>query len=197
MPFLEAFQTKRIDQGSRKSSCTDRLSILTTCIAIIMATPSSVMQKKLDDLYRTIQNLSSSSSVEEFEVFGAFFDNDCKAWLKNMREYDTPGIGRQGTIDKLRSIMKEKYWSIAEREVISSSTTADGSRVLCETKKRLIIHGQAVDPFFETEVAVFNSEGLITELRLYSCWSPIASVIQQQTGNGPYATPDYKAKPRS
>lgn len=162
-----------------------------------MATTSNELQKRLDALYATIQNLSSSSSAEEFEAFGAFFDNDCKAWLKNMREYDSPGLGRQGTIDKLRFIMKEKYWSIAEREVISSSTTQDGSRVLCETKKRLVIHGQPVDPFFETEVAVFNSEGLITELRLYSCWSPIVSVIQQQTGDGPYATPDYKVKTSS
>jgi hypothetical protein len=152
------------------------------------------MLKKLDALYETIQNLSLSSPPEEFDKFGAFFDNDCKAWLKNMREYDTPSIGRQGTIDKLRSIMKEKYWSIAGRKVISSATTADGLRVFSETEKRLIIHGEPVDPFFETEVAVFNSEGLITELRLYNCWSPIVSIIQQKTGNGPYETPDYKAK---
>jgi hypothetical protein len=48
----------------------------------------------------------------------------------------------------------------AQRKVLSSAITADGSRVFSETEKRLIIHGEPVDPFFETEVAVFNSEGL-------------------------------------
>jgi hypothetical protein len=160
----------------------------------VAAATTHVLQDKLDALYETIQSLSLSSKPEEFEKFSAFFDKDCKAWLKNMREYDTPGIGRQGVIDKLRSIMMEKFWRIAERKVLFSATTADGSRVFSETEKRLIIHGEPVDPFFETEVAAFNSEGLITELRLYNCWSPIVSVIQQKTGDGPYAHPDYKAK---
>jgi hypothetical protein len=159
-----------------------------------MTTTSNEMQKKLDALYETIQSLSLLSSSKEFDKFGAFFDKDCKAWLKNMREYDSPAIGRQSTIDKLRSIMEERYWSIAGRKVLSSSTTADGLRVFSETEKRLIIHGEPVDPFFETEVVVFNPEGLITELRLYSCWSPIVSIIQQKTGEGPYANPNYKAK---
>jgi limonene-1,2-epoxide hydrolase len=161
-----------------------------------MATTKTGSPQKLDALYETIQSLSPSSSVEEFEKFGAFFHENCKAWIKNMNEYATPGIGRQGTIDKLRSIMTEKLWSIAERKVLASSVTEDGSRVFCETEKRLIVHGEPIDPFFETEVAVFNAEGLITELRLYSCWSPIASVIQQKTGNGPYAHANYKAKAR-
>jgi hypothetical protein len=151
-------------------------------------------QQRLDSLYEIIQNLSATSSNEEFEKFGAFFAVDCKAWLKNMREYDMPGVGRQGAIDLLRSIMKEKYWTIAQRKVLSSATTADGSRLFSETEKRLIIYGEPVDPFFETEVAVFDSDGLIKELRLYNCWSPIVSVLQQKTGKGPYATPDYKAK---
>jgi len=78
----------------------------------------------------------------------------------------TPNIGRQGAIDKLCSIITEKYWKLAERKVISSAVTAEGSRLFCQTEKRLIIHGQSVDPFFETEVTVFDADGLIIELRL-------------------------------
>lgn len=152
------------------------------------------MEKKLDDLYTTIQTLSPSSSDAEFEKFGAFFTVTSKAYLKNMREHDQPAQGREEIIQKLKEIMTEKHWQLAERHVLSSSITSDGSRFFCETRKRLLICGKPVDPFYETEIAVFDNQGLIIELRLYNCWSPIVSVIQQVTGKGPYAIADYKAE---
>jgi len=112
-----------------------------------------------------------------------------------MREYDMPAIGRQQVTNKLREIMTEKYWSISERQVLSSSITSDGLQVFNETRKRLLVCGLPVDPFYETEVAIFDSQGLITELKLYSCWSPVASIIQHQTGKVPYVVADYKPKP--
>lgn len=152
------------------------------------------LQQKLDAVYNLIETLSPDSPSSKFEEFAAFFAPNAKAWLKNMREYDSLGVGRQEIINKLKSIMTEKHWRIAEREVIASAVSADGSRLFCETRKRLDVCGQPIDPFPEVEIAVFNAEGLITELRLYCCWSPIASVIQQVTGGGPYASADYKSK---
>lgn len=158
---------------------------------------TSNLQSKLHDLYTVIQNLSPSSSDIEFDKFGTFFVPDGKAYLKNMREYDQPAKGREKIIQKLKEIMTEKHWLITDRQVLSSSVTSDGSRVFCETRKRLLVCGEPVDPFYETEVAIFDDQGFIEELRLYSCWSPVASVIQQVTGKGPYAVADYKAKPEN
>ena len=160
------------------------------------ATMSSFnLETKLYNLYTTLQNLSSSSSDAEFKKFGAFFASGGKAYLKNMREHDQPAQGRENIIQKLKEIMTEKHWQIVDRQVLSSCVTSDGSRVFCETRKRLLVCGKPVDPFYETEVAMFDAQGFIEELRLYSCWSPIASVIQQVTGKGPYAVADYKATP--
>jgi hypothetical protein len=157
-----------------------------------MTSPS--LEARLNQFYATIQLLSPSSSNAEFEAFGTFFAPECKAWLKNMREFDDPGIGRQNVIGKLKEIMREKHWRLADRQVLSSSVASNGLQVFNETKKRLLVCGVPVDPFYETEVVLFNSQGLITELKLYSCWSPIASVIQQQTGMGPYKEATYKAQ---
>ena len=142
----------------------------------------------LDKLYETIKSLSPTSSSEEFEKFAAYFTEDCKTWLKGMREHATPTIGRKATVDKLKEIMGDRYWQLDDRKVLSSSTTTDpnGSKVFCETTKRLILHGQVLDPWYETEVVVFSPDGLIKDFKLYCCWSPIASVIQDITGVGPY-----------
>lgn len=153
------------------------------------------LESKLYNLYTTIQNLSPSSPDADFEKVGTLLASNSKAYLKNMREHDQPAKGREEIIQKLKEIMTEKHWQIVERQVLSSCVTSDGSRVFCETRKRLLVCGKPVDSFYETEVAVFDEQGLIEELRLYSCWSPIASVIQQVTGKGPYAVADYKAKP--
>lgn len=153
-------------------------------------------ESKLSDLYTVIQSLCPSASEAEFHKFGILFAFDCTVYLKNMNEFNQPAKGRDQTIMKLREIMSDKHWRLAGREVLSSSTISnqDGTRIFCETKKRLVICGQRVEPFFETEVATLDDEGLIKELRLYSCWSPIASTIQQVTGKGPYAVADYKAE---
>lgn len=142
----------------------------------------------LNELYQTIKSLRSSSSLEEFGKFAAFFTEDCRTWLKGMREHAVPAVGRQAAIDKLKEIMGDRYWRLDERTVLSSSTTADaeGSKVFCETTKRLVLHGQVLDPWYETEVAVFTPDGLIKDFKLYCCWSPIASMIQDITGVGPY-----------
>lgn len=42
--------------------------------------------------------------------------------------------------------------------------------------------GNVLDPFFETEIATFNEEGLIKELKAYSCWSPMVRIVQDKAG---------------
>lgn len=76
---------------------------------------------------------------------------------------------------------------IEKREILASSVTADGLTVFCETKQQINVMGDILDPFFETEIATFNEERLIKELKVYSCWSPIVRIVQDKTGVGPMA----------
>lgn len=50
----------------------------------------------------------------------------------------------------------------------------------------LVIHGKDLDRFPETAVAVFNDKGLITDFKIYCCRSPIVTIVQEVTGEGPY-----------
>jgi hypothetical protein len=150
-----------------------------------MSTKSRILHARLDALYSTIQSLKSTSSSQDFDAFGAFFDKDCTVYLKSMREHADPSIGRQAAVDSLREILAQYH--IEERRVLSRATTEDGSTVIVEMKNSLNVLGDILDPFYETAVAVFNEGGLITGLKTYSCRSHIVGMIQEKTGEGPYA----------
>ena len=146
------------------------------------------LEAKLDALYDLIQSLSlASSSDEDFKAFGAFFAPDCTVYLKSMNLHRMPGVTRAGAVEDIKEVL-EKI-TIEKREVLSSATTADGLTIFCETKQRIKVMGDVVlDPFFETEVATFDErQGLIKELKVYSCWSPIVRIVQDKTGVGPMA----------
>ena len=150
-----------------------------------MAISESALHSKLDALYHTMQQLTPTSTSDDFDTFGAFFDKNCTVYLKSMREYASPSIGRQAAIDDLKESLKE--CQLGERRVLSRSATADGSTIFCEMENRLKILGETLDPYFETAVAVFNDEGLITQLKHYGFRSHIVAIIQDKTGVGPYA----------
>jgi hypothetical protein len=140
---------------------------------------------KLQKLYQTIDSLSKTPTTEKFDEFGALFSDNCTAYLASMREYDEPSIGRQAVITDQKAILHQYH--VHKRRVLSHSTTSDGLTVFCEMKNSLHIFGQVLDPFYETAVVVFNEQGLITELKQYSCRSHIMEVIQDQTGVGSYS----------
>jgi hypothetical protein len=152
-----------------------------------MTAPQNNLQT-LEELFQLITTLRSHSPSQEFDKLGAFFTPDCRTWLKGMREHASPAVGRQATIDKLKEMMADRYWCLDGRTVLSSSIApeADEEKVFCETTKKLILHGKVLDPFYETEIVVFTPQGLIKDFKLYCCWSPIASLIQDITGEGPY-----------
>ena len=121
---------------------------------------------KLDSLYDMMQKLTPASSTEEYDAFGAFFDENCTVWLKSMREWAEPSIGRYAVIDTLKESLTQVH--IDERRVLSQSMSPDGSILFCEMKNRLNVLGDTLDPFFETAVVKFNDKGLIVDLKLYS-----------------------------
>ncbi|TVY40474.1 hypothetical protein LSUB1_G003284 [Lachnellula subtilissima] len=122
---------------------------------------------RLEGLYQTWQNLRPTSPPEQFHDFGAFFDDSCTAWLKSMREWDQPSIGRQAIIDNVKTNIQSHH--IEERRVQSSLVSEDGRTVMCEMRNRLDVLGTPLDNFYETAVA-----------------SPIVGVVQTVTGKGPY-----------
>lgn len=64
-----------------------------------MSSKSSIHHAKVDALYSTMQNLKSTSSPADFDAFGKLFEKDCTVFLKSMREYAEPSIGREATIE--------------------------------------------------------------------------------------------------
>jgi hypothetical protein len=161
-----------------------------------MSAPNSgALYVKLDALYQTIDNLKPTSTPEEFTAFGAFFAENCTVYLKSMREYEKPSIGRAATISSLKEILLEYH--VAERRTLSRSvtTSADGAEermiVYSEAKNKLHVLGQNLDPFYETAVVTFVRVGedwVVSELKNYSCRSHIIEIMQRETGKGPYAT---------
>jgi hypothetical protein len=143
---------------------------------------------KLDALYHTVDSLKSTSTPEELAAFGALFSENCITYLRSMREFETPSVGRQATIDELKEILAQYH--VAERRTLSRSVSisADGSStVFSESKNKLHVLGESLDPFYETAVVTFDNEGLIQGLKNYSCRSHIVEIIQRETGVGPYA----------
>ncbi len=150
-----------------------------------MAENAKHLGAKLNALYDIIQGLTLASSDEVFKAFGAFFAEDCTVHLKSMNRHHMPGVTRTGAIEDLKEVLEKV--KIEKREILSSSASANGLTVFSETKKRINVMGDIIDPFFETEIATFNEEGLIKELKVYCCWSPIVRIVQDKTGVGPMA----------
>ena len=128
-----------------------------------MSTKGSILHAKLDALYSAMQRLKPTSPPEDFDAFGAFFDKDCIVYLKSMREHAEPSIGREAAIASLRQNVAQYY--IEERRVLSRATSEDGMMAIVEMKNHLSVLGSTLDPFYETVVAVFNREGLVSELK--------------------------------
>lgn len=146
---------------------------------------SEFYRSKLDELYVIIQRLRPDSLAEEFDAFAACFTKDCTVYLKSMNMHRLPGISRHEAIEDMKEVLGKVH--IEEREILHYSLAGDGHTVLCETKQRINVMGEIIEPFFETEIVTFDDEGLIKVLKLYNCWSPIVRIVQDKTGNGPYA----------
>jgi hypothetical protein len=73
--------------------------------------------------------------------------------------------------------------SLEERGVLFLTLVSNGHTVLRDKKERIKVVGEAID-LPETEVATFHIGRLINSLKLYSCWSPIVSIVQGKTGYG-------------
>jgi hypothetical protein len=144
--------------------------------------------KTLDDLYGIIQSLTPTSPPSSFSAFAQFFAPDCTVYFKSMNMHRMPGISRAEAIDDIREVVSKLQ--IRSREVLhfAVSSSSDGrDTVFCETRQRIDVLGETIEPFFETHVVEFGEGGLITGFRNYCCWSPVVDIVQRKTGLGPYA----------
>ncbi|KAK5123502.1 hypothetical protein LTR85_002540 [Meristemomyces frigidus] len=148
---------------------------------------------KLDAIYELFQTFTLSSPESDFTSFGSYFTPNCSANLRSMRE--EPKRGRQAAVDDLKALVKEG-WHIDERRIDAQAEVSGttGITVFCQMSNRLNIMGDILDPFQETAVVSFDSDGLISDFKLYSCRSPIVRIVQEKTRLGPYSE-DYMATP--
>jgi hypothetical protein len=137
-----------------------------------------VYRKKLDDLYVLIQRLTPTSPQEDFDAFAQFFSLGRTVYLKSMNMHRMPGISRVEAAEDMGEVLEKVR--IQSREVlhfgVSYSPGAD--TVFCETKQKIDVMGDVLDPFFETEVVTFDKDGLISCFKNYCCWSPIVVIVQ-------------------
>jgi hypothetical protein len=152
-----------------------------------MTTPA-----QFEKFLAAMDKLTRDSSSEEFDAVGSLFSTDCTAYLLSMREYEEPSIGRQAVVDKLKETLQETH--TYERQILHQSTT--GTTVFCEMNSTVHVLGEKLNPFYETWVVTFDEDGLVKDLKKYSCRSHIVEIVQQKTGNGPYAVvPETKGQP--
>jgi hypothetical protein len=105
-----------------------------------------------------------------------------------MREFAEPANGRAATIASLQEVLKQQQ--VVERHVLSQVTTLtkEGeTKLFVEMKNKLHVLGRTVDTFYETAVVTFDAEGLVKELRNYSCRSHVVETVQKETREGPYS----------
>jgi hypothetical protein len=152
-----------------------------------MAT-TDLFYSRLDDLYDQWQKLTPDSAEADFEKFASHFNKDGTAWLKSMREVAEPSVGREGIIQGIKDAVKDSQ--LTGRRVVARSATPDGRKVFVEHSNHLTVLGKSIDPFPETTVVEFDSEGLIWDFKNYSCRSPVVTIIQEVTGEGPYERHD-------
>jgi hypothetical protein len=150
-----------------------------------MAVTSNSEHSAIDKVYELMMKLSESSPPEDYEAIAAYFDKDCVVYPWSMREYALPAVGRKAAMREFQE--RAKIERILAREVLSHSSSADRKTLFCEMKHRVDVFGQTVDPYFETAVATMTNEGLIGELKLYSCRSHLVKAYQDHTGFGPYS----------
>lgn len=140
---------------------------------------------RLDGIFAQLQSLKPDSPLLDFEKAASFFAPDCTAYLRSMRERSTPAIGREAVIKHLQEIVKE--YQLQKHHVISQAVDEKASRIFSEMENQYLIHGYTVDPFPETVIAVFNTDGLISSFKLYCCQSHLVHFMQVATGRGPYS----------
>ena len=146
---------------------------------------SKELLDRLDSLYTTWAKLRPDSSNEEFNSFGTYLAEDCVAWLSSMREWADPSVGRQAAIDFVKQNISIYYFE--DRSVLSRSVSEDGRKATIEMKTRMNVMGKSLDNSYETGVATFNDQGLISDLKVYCCRSQVMLVVQGMTGMGPYS----------
>lgn len=154
-----------------------------------MAFSSTQLLDRLDALYETWSHLSKSSSPSDLQSFVDFFSPECETNIKSMREPSRHGK------DALMSALKE-FLAVEKIDQIRTMTQAvgpDGLTVYREMRNIIDILGSKME-MPETVVVVFNQEGLIERLMVYSCRSHIVRVVQEVTSKGPYSKEEMDRK---
>lgn len=146
---------------------------------------------KLDAYYDLVRKLTTSSSEGDLAKVGSFFSHDCSTNLRSMRE--EPKIGRQAALNDLKDLVESQH--VDERRIVAQVelSTSTEIAVFCQMSNRLNIMGDIVDPYNETAVVEFDSDGLISDFKLYGCRSPIVRIVQEKTKLGPYSE-EYMAE---
>jgi hypothetical protein len=150
---------------------------------------NATLEAQTEAFFVALERLRIDSSPETLQTFGRFFDENCVANPISMREHRDVKHGRQNIVDAYKETAQSVQ--LVERRVLSQIIDGNQRMVACEMKNRLLVNGYVLDPFHETAIIHFDTEGFIVKLNMYSCRSPIVALLQKTTGLGPYADVRY------
>jgi hypothetical protein len=138
-----------------------------------MSSANQQHEATLDKMWKAVIALKPTSSDADFEAAVAFFTPEAKAYINGM--IAPPAEGRAAIVATFKQLVQ--FWAMDVHRVGKVAYSADGKTVMREMKNRLLIAGEPVEDFIETESADFDDEGLIKEYRLHTDSSPVMAVL--------------------
>jgi hypothetical protein len=149
----------------------------------------ATLETQTESFFGALERLRADSSPESLQSFGRFFNKDCIANPISMREHLDVKHGCQQIVDAYKETVQNVQ--LVEHRILSRIIDESQRMVACEMKNRMLVDGQVLDPFYETAIIHFDTEGSIVKLNMYSCRSPIVALLQKTTGLGLYADARY------
>lgn len=136
--------------------------------------------QNIEELYETMQQLSTNASAATFEAFGAFFEENCRVHLDGTQD-PKPTRGRLAVIQAQKDILKISR--LVSSQVVSQSVSDEGRKVFREMVQHLVVGGEAVD-YSEMAVFTFDDRGMIEEMTCYGYGNSVGAVATAKTNNG-------------
>jgi hypothetical protein len=133
-----------------------------------------------------IQKLSPSSPEADFAEYASFLSADCKLYMQGMSA--PPVEGKEAAIATMKQLTT--FWRIAEARVKSEAESADGNLLVREMDNDLIIAGERLDHFPETEFVEFDSEGKIVSFRIYTDPKPVGDILAKKAAEAAEKGPE-------
>ena len=145
------------------------------------AKSTSPLHAKLDGFWELVASLKPDSTEETWTEVAAYFAPDSVAYLSGMTAPSSRGP--QEAVAGLKQLVT--FWAITERRVVSRAVSEDGKTIVAEMNNNLLIFGEPVNDFIETEIVEFDEKDRIVSYRLHTDGKPILDIVARKMAEMP------------